>query len=73
MESDSLIVVKIINGVRKVPWEVAKDMEEIKVEIAIMDLKTQHIFREGNKLVDNIANLATTSTEKQTFHSFHQL
>ncbi|WMV53847.1 hypothetical protein MTR67_047232, partial [Solanum verrucosum] len=33
----------------------------------------QHIYREGNKLADYLANLAINSTKKKTFSSFQQL
>ncbi|KAH0756909.1 hypothetical protein KY290_020402 [Solanum tuberosum] len=73
LESDSLLMVKIINEAWKVPWVIAEEFDELKQEMTKLEVKTQHIYREGNKLADYLANLAINSIEKTTFSSYQQL
>ncbi|KAH0709462.1 hypothetical protein KY284_010889 [Solanum tuberosum] len=73
LESDMLLMVKIINEAWKMPWVIVEEFDELKQEMTTLELKTQHMYREGNKLADYLANLAINSTEKKTFSSFQQL
>ncbi|KAH0781476.1 hypothetical protein KY290_001074 [Solanum tuberosum] len=73
VESDSLLIVKIIKEVWKVPWELADYFDDLKREMTKIEVTIQHIYREGNKLADYLANLAINASEMKTFRSFEQL
>lgn len=66
-------MVKIINKVWKVPWKIAEAYDELQFFLRDLEVITQHIFREGNKLADYMANLAVESSDKQIFNSFQQV
>ncbi|KAK4706221.1 hypothetical protein R3W88_034223 [Solanum pinnatisectum] len=66
-------MVNVINGVWKVPWELAEDYDGLQQTLKKIEVTIHHIFREGNKLADYMANLAIDSNNKQSFNSFQQL
>jgi len=73
IESDSILMVKIINGIWKVPWEIAEWFNELKQTLRELEATTQHTFREGNKMADYIANLAFECDRRLSFNTFQQL
>lgn len=64
LESDSLVIVRIITGQISPPWEIIEEVEEICQYIQQQQIRIQHIFREGNNLVDYLKNYAT---QKDTY------
>ncbi|KAH0761373.1 hypothetical protein KY290_017446 [Solanum tuberosum] len=55
IESDSLLMVNIINRSWKVPWELQEYYDELQQALVEIAVTVQHIFREGNKMVDYMA------------------
>ncbi|KAF3676769.1 hypothetical protein FXO37_05170 [Capsicum annuum] len=70
VESDSLILVRVLKRVWQVPWEVIELLEDIRRNEDLIDLQNQHIYREGTALADYIANLAIDMPSKLRFHTF---
>lgn len=52
METDSLIINKILDGIWEIPWGIAVDPRCIMEELKDKEVVVTHIFREGNKLAD---------------------
>ncbi|PHT39643.1 Superoxide dismutase [Mn], mitochondrial [Capsicum baccatum] len=73
IESDSLLIVRVLKREWKVLWEVIELLEDIKRNKEHLEIQIKHIYREGNALADYIANLAIDNTSKLSFHSFQQL
>lgn len=73
LETDSLTLIKIIKGVWRVPWELAKMVEKIKKKLIKQWVTLQHIFREGNQLANYLANHAVEEGRKMKFHNFGEL
>ncbi|WMV33745.1 hypothetical protein MTR67_027130 [Solanum verrucosum] len=56
METDSLVLVKILSRVWEIPWQIAAIvLVDIKQMAKICQVKLKHIFREGNSMVDCLA------------------
>ncbi|KAH0706213.1 hypothetical protein KY289_011289 [Solanum tuberosum] len=53
--------------------ELADYFDELKREMTKIEVTIQHIYREGSKLADYLANLTINASEKKTFRSFEQL
>lgn len=73
LETDCLSIVNIINRNWKIPCEVAEMVEEIQEHIRRQHIQINHIFREGNKLAEYMANLATNESTTLVYNSFTQL
>ncbi|XP_016579215.1 uncharacterized protein LOC107876913 [Capsicum annuum] len=73
VESDSLLLVKVINNVWKVSWEMVELLEDIQGLKEKIEIQVKHNFREGNLLGDFIANLAMDTNGEIIFNSFHQI
>ncbi|XP_070034168.1 uncharacterized protein [Nicotiana tomentosiformis] len=58
LETDSLLLKNIIEGVWKPPWCIADQVEEILQLMEGFIFKVTHIYRERNKLADHLANYA---------------
>ncbi|XP_059285813.1 uncharacterized protein LOC132039329 [Lycium ferocissimum] len=58
IETDSLLLVKVIHKIWEVPWQIVNEMEEIWEIMATRSISVNHILREGNKMADYLANLA---------------
>nr|XP_009589827.1 uncharacterized protein LOC104087127 [Nicotiana tomentosiformis] len=58
LEPDSLLLKNIIEGVWKPPWCIVDQVEEIVQLMEGFIFKVTHIYREGNKLADHLANYA---------------
>lgn len=50
IESDSLLMVKIINKVWKVPWERAEWYDELQIALRKIEATVQHTLRKGINL-----------------------
>jgi len=57
METDSLIIKKILDGIWEVPWAISVDIREIREAMENKDVTVLHTFREGNKLADYLTNM----------------
>ncbi|XP_059310222.1 uncharacterized protein LOC132061411 [Lycium ferocissimum] len=58
IETDSLLLKNIIQRVWEVPWQILTTMEEIWKLMEGKIVVVKHIFREGNKVANHLANLA---------------
>ncbi|XP_019234932.1 PREDICTED: uncharacterized protein LOC109215344 [Nicotiana attenuata] len=58
IQIDSMLMKKIIDGTWKTPWCIADQVEEIMQLLEGCNYIVSHIFREGNKLADQLANYA---------------
>ncbi|KAH0661434.1 hypothetical protein KY284_026365 [Solanum tuberosum] len=57
IETDSLAMVHIIDGVWDVPWNVALEVNTIRRLQRSVSARVQHSLREGNALADFFTNL----------------
>lgn len=60
METDSLVLNKMLSMEWKIPWEIVHLMEEIQQKSRFVKLQIHHTYREANTLADFLANLAIT-------------
>ncbi|XP_016470893.1 uncharacterized protein LOC107793125 [Nicotiana tabacum] len=58
LQTDSLLLKNIVEGLWKPPWCIVEQVEEIWQLLGRDNFKVSHIFREGNKLADHLANYA---------------
>ncbi|XP_060195488.1 uncharacterized protein LOC132624780 [Lycium barbarum] len=58
LETDSLLMKKIMDREWKLPWNIIHAVEEIWDIIHNADVQVLHIMREGNQLADHLANYA---------------
>ncbi|XP_075108822.1 uncharacterized protein LOC142180675 [Nicotiana tabacum] len=56
LQTDSLLLKNIIDGIWKPPWNIVEQVEEIRRLKERCNLRISHIFREENKLADHLAN-----------------
>ncbi|XP_060181348.1 uncharacterized protein LOC132610954 [Lycium barbarum] len=56
LETDSLVLQNILQDSWITPWELRNQIEEIKQDMRTVQVQSNHIFREGNKLPDFLAN-----------------
>lgn len=57
----------------KVPWTMIKLIEDIWCKLHIVQRKVTHIFREGNTVVDALANEVIDLQETREFFCFMDL
>ncbi|XP_015160257.1 14.7 kDa ribonuclease H-like protein [Solanum tuberosum] len=60
IETDSLVVTKMIRNEWKIPWNQVEEIEEIQEIIENIQADITHVFREANQLVDKLVNEAYT-------------
>lgn len=63
VESDSLIVVNLLNGLRELNHPLAPIVEDCKIILRQMESTIKHIRREGNKVADALAIVGAKSDE----------
>lgn len=73
IEINSLSLKKMILNQWKIPWELAKTMEEIRDYIQKLNIIIIHAFKEGNTVVDSLANEVIESQGMKEFYKFQQL
>lgn len=73
METDSLVMRNIIDGEWETPWCIGAEMTRIKDIKSIYNVLFQHVLREGNTVVDFLANLVLSFVGTITFQSFQEL
>lgn len=66
-------MVKVLKGQMQSPWEIIEIMEEIKQQVQLQNINVQHIFREGHKLADFLANHAAQEEKEIRFEHFNSL
>lgn len=72
LETDSMMMKNVIIGIWKPPWVIEDEIEEIKKLLIMCNGEITHIYREGNKLADHLANYAL-DVGNIVCHDFHQL
>lgn len=72
IQTDSMLMKKIISGEWKPPWCIVDEVEEIMQLMEDTNYVVSHIFREGNKLADHLANYALDSGDIEC-HEFWDL
>ena len=72
LESNSLILVQIIQGKARCPWRLQGDLQDLQ-KVSRCVRKVSHCFREANKPVDRLANVGEDSGLTLTYHSFREL
>ncbi|XP_060202124.1 uncharacterized protein LOC132630571 [Lycium barbarum] len=63
LETDSLVLLNILQDTWIIPWELRNQVEEIKQDMRAIQVQINHIFREGNMLADFLANHALDHAE----------
>ncbi|XP_060182526.1 uncharacterized protein LOC132612227 [Lycium barbarum] len=63
IETDSLLLRNIVEKVWEVPWQIVTIVKEIWRIMKGKIVVVSHIFREGNKLEDHLANVALDEGE----------
>ncbi|XP_019245221.1 PREDICTED: uncharacterized protein LOC109225083 [Nicotiana attenuata] len=58
LNTDSMMLKNVIDGVWKIPWNISAIVEEIKHLLARCSITVAHTLREENSLADHIANYA---------------
>uniref|UniRef100_A0A0V0I5T3 Putative ovule protein n=1 Tax=Solanum chacoense TaxID=4108 RepID=A0A0V0I5T3_SOLCH len=57
----------------KVPWQLTKQIEEIRQILTYTHSRIQHAFRETNQLADKLANIVLDQETPLYFNKFLQL
>ncbi|WMV24101.1 hypothetical protein MTR67_017486, partial [Solanum verrucosum] len=73
LETDSLVLLKILTRVWEVPWNIIGITEDIWGLAEMVQVQIQHIYREGNRLANCIANLAFDNQSRLVYNSFSEL
>ncbi|XP_060177855.1 uncharacterized protein LOC132607795 [Lycium barbarum] len=63
LETDSLVLQNIFQDSWITPWELRYQIEEIKQDMRAVQVQITHVFSEGNKLADFLANQALDHSE----------
>ncbi|XP_060211915.1 uncharacterized protein LOC132639486 [Lycium barbarum] len=63
LETDSLVLLNILQDTWITPWELMNQIEQIKQDMRAMQVQINHIFREGNSLANFLANQALDHAE----------
>ncbi|XP_060216759.1 uncharacterized protein LOC132644200 [Lycium barbarum] len=70
IESDSLSMINIIQGIWEIPWKISMEVNKINFWRNKGQVQFAHIHREGNALADFLANLVFDFAGTVHFHSF---
>lgn len=73
LESESLVMVRILRGQISLPWEIIEEVEEISQHIQQQQISIQHTLREGNQLVDYLINHALQEGTDMVARKFMQM
>ncbi|OIS98250.1 hypothetical protein A4A49_62368 [Nicotiana attenuata] len=68
VESDSLLIINMINRKTKAHWQIIHELEQIWELTRTGDFQFKHIFREGNKIADQLANLGEVTKTHGIFN-----
>ncbi|XP_060195226.1 uncharacterized protein LOC132624466 [Lycium barbarum] len=67
VESDSLLIINILNGRLKPPWQIREIMSKIMRDTSHGEFVFIHIYREGNSTADMLANWGEDSKISSMF------
>lgn len=73
LETDSLLMKRIINGEWDAPWFIVAEVKRIKEMKEQFNVIFQRVLREGNTVADFLANLVFSFAGTIQFHSFSEL
>lgn len=75
LETDSLILENILDGIWEVPWCISLLIKKIKWMMKNGNVEVKHVMREGNKVADFLTNIIFffAGTEVKIFHSFQEI
>lgn len=73
METDSLVMRKIIDEEWETPWCIGFEVRKIKEIKSTYNVLFRHVLREGNIVADFLANLVFSFAGTLRFQSFHEL
>ncbi|XP_019237121.1 PREDICTED: uncharacterized protein LOC109217336 [Nicotiana attenuata] len=73
LETDSLVMKKVIEREWDPPWVIANDVKKIREMKGHFNVIFQHVLREGNTVADFIANIVFSFAGTTEFHSFSEL
>ncbi|KAK4739460.1 hypothetical protein R3W88_003157 [Solanum pinnatisectum] len=73
IETDSLVLKKMVDNQWKIPWELVERIEEIRKVIRSINASITHIFREGNCVADSLVNEVVESQETKCYYLFQEL
>lgn len=73
IETGSLILTKMIKNQWKVPWELVENVEDIRYKLGTVQEKVIHTFKEGNTVVDALANEVIEEHSKNEYNRFTDL
>lgn len=73
LETNSFAMKSMLNKEWKIPWELVDIMEEAIQLKAILQVKIEHVFQEGNLLADALAASTFQDQEKKEYCQFQQL
>ncbi|XP_060202710.1 uncharacterized protein LOC132631124 [Lycium barbarum] len=73
LETDSLLMKNVVDGVWEIPWCVITEMERIRKMKVEFNVIIQHVYIEGNTLAGFLINLAFDFASTQSFSSFAEL
>lgn len=68
-----MVLKKCIEGEWEIPWTIKAEVQKIVEIKAHFNVMFQHVFREGNKLADFIANTTFYFVGTISFHSSNDL
>ncbi|KAK4721575.1 hypothetical protein R3W88_011808 [Solanum pinnatisectum] len=75
LETDSLVLTKILHGSSEVPWSIKVLIKKIEFLRNKKEVEVLHTFREGNKVADYFTNFifSFAGTKIKTFQSIQQV
>nr|XP_016446919.1 PREDICTED: 14.7 kDa ribonuclease H-like protein [Nicotiana tabacum] len=73
LETDSLVLKKVIEGEWDPPWCLGAEVQKIKEIRNRFSMIFQHVFREGNTMADFLANMVFSFAVNLQFNNFYEL
>ena len=73
VETDSLTMQKILDGIWEVPWRISLVVKRIQRLREGKQIGVAHVLREGNSLADFFTNLVFDFTGTMQFHNFQEV
>ncbi|XP_075108964.1 uncharacterized protein LOC142180789 [Nicotiana tabacum] len=71
LQTDSMLLKKIMGGIWKSPWIISEQVEEMMQLMNEGNYTVTHILKEGNKLIDHLANYALDHGEIECQQFWH--
>lgn len=73
VESDSMLIINMINGKAKTPWQIKHIIEDIHSLKVQGTFSFQHCYREVNMIADYLANMGVYTMQRSFFTEFLSL